>query len=169
MIRSDGVIEMVDYETGIWRDIKGYEGKYQISRTGQVKSLEREIRVRLKNGETFYKIIKERILKPALSRTRYKKYSAICLSKNGVEKSYKIHKLVRSHFKFNPNQKVCGVKPYTKAILQIDKKTGEIITEFKGSCEAERETGIDQSNISNCCAKRKHYKTAGGFVWEYKI
>lgn len=40
----------------IWKDIKGYEGLYQISNLGRVKSLQRK--VKNKNG---YRIIKEKI------------------------------------------------------------------------------------------------------------
>ena len=44
----------------IWKDIKGYEGRYQVSNMGRVKSLERT--VTRKNGLKL--TIRERILKP---------------------------------------------------------------------------------------------------------
>lgn len=47
-------------ETEVWKDIKGYEGLYQVSNMGRVKSLERII-IR-KNGSKMP--VKERILKP---------------------------------------------------------------------------------------------------------
>lgn len=46
--------------TEVWKDIKGYEGRYQVSNMGRVKSLERT--VIKKNGRKQH--IKERILKP---------------------------------------------------------------------------------------------------------
>lgn len=33
--------------------------------------------------------------------------------------------------------------------------------------EAERQTGIDNSQISAVCNHKKNYKTAGGYHWEY--
>lgn len=53
----------------------------------------------------------------------------------------------------------------SKKILQI--KNGKVIAEFYGGREAERETGIKSSNIYACCNKKPHYKTAGGYNWEY--
>lgn len=34
--------------------------------------------------------------------------------------------------------------------------------------EAERCTGINQTNIVSCCKNRKYHKTAGGYIWKYK-
>lgn len=53
----------------------------------------------------------------------------------------------------------------TKTVVQkhID---GSIIKEYNGIGEASRKTGIRCQHISCCCLKK--YKTAGGFVWEYK-
>jgi len=46
--------------TEVWKDIKGYEGLYQVSNRGRVKSLERTVSAR--SGSK--RIIRERILKP---------------------------------------------------------------------------------------------------------
>lgn len=43
----------------------------------------------------------------------------------------------------------------------------ETNTIYKSISEAHRETGADMSAISNCCKKKKRYKTAGGYHWEY--
>ena len=64
----------------IWVDIVGYEGHYQISNDGQVKSL--------KGG-------KERILSPTYNQAGYLK---VCLCKNGTKKNHKIHRLVALAF-----------------------------------------------------------------------
>ena len=60
-----------------------------------------------------------------------------------------------------------GIKhPRSKPVLQLDILTGEVIAEFAGIKEAERVTGIHDSNISkNCRGKRK---SAGGYYWQYK-
>lgn len=75
----------------IWKDVKGYEGLYQVSNLGRVKSLNKEI-IR-KNGvkQTF----KGKILSPAISN---KGYYLIALSNKGKIKTYSIHKLMARTF-----------------------------------------------------------------------
>lgn len=55
----------------------------------------------------------------------------------------------------SPNGK--GVSQYSKA--------GEILNTFKSMSEAYRNTNVDHSDISRCCAGKK--KSAGGFIWKY--
>lgn len=45
-------------------------------------------------------------------------------------------------------------------------KEGEFVSEYFGTREAERQTGIAQQNITACCKGR--LKSAGGFKWMYK-
>lgn len=74
----------------IWRDIEGYEGIYQVSNHGRVRSLDRFI---LKRGFSYF--VKGRILKPKREKDNY---VHICLSKNGIHKYIKIHRLVWGTF-----------------------------------------------------------------------
>lgn len=78
-----------------WKDIEGYEGIYQISNEGKVKSLQREITY--KDGRK--KVIQERILHNFLSDIGY---YHVMLSKNGISKRYKVHRLVAKEFIPNP-------------------------------------------------------------------
>lgn len=49
----------------IWKDIPGYEGRYQVSNMGRVKSLERKVRsVNWYSHKEFWRTVKERILRP---------------------------------------------------------------------------------------------------------
>ena len=79
-----------------WKDIKGYEGLYQISNEGRVKSLQREIVY--KDGRK--KVLEEKILRNILSDLGY---YHVMLSKDGVPKRYKVHRLVAKAFIPNPN------------------------------------------------------------------
>ena len=54
----------------------------------------------------------------------------------------------------------------SKSVLQINKDTNEIITEFPSINEVERQLGISHSNISQCCRGKR--KTCCGFKWQYK-
>ena len=79
----------------IWKDVKDYEGLYQVSNLGRVKSLERKSW----NGYKWF-IKKERILKPRPLKAGYLKVS---LSKDGIVKDFLIHRLVAIAFIPNPN------------------------------------------------------------------
>ena len=79
-----------------WKDIIGYEGLYQISNFGNVKTL---------------KYNKSKLLKGAVNNYGYRQVN---LSRDGVVKSFKIHQLVATHFL---NHVVNG---YQKVINHID-------------------------------------------------
>lgn len=85
-------------EKEVWKDIIGYEGKYQISNYGRVKSLPREKKV----GYVNTYITPEIILKTYKSK---KGYLNITLSKNGKCIDKRNHILVAQHFIPNPNNK----------------------------------------------------------------
>ena len=78
-----------------WRDIKGFEGLYQISSYGRVKSLERTVW----NGKGYYK-------KSEKIRKGYDNgdgYLYVNLCKEGKRKQYRINRLVAMAFIPNPN------------------------------------------------------------------
>jgi len=80
----------------LWKDIEGYEGLYQISVFGDVKSLPK----RVFSGSVYY-WSKERILKPI----RLGNYLGVQLCKNGEHKKHYIHRLVAKAFIPNPLNK----------------------------------------------------------------
>lgn len=80
----------------IWKDIPNYEGYYQVSNIGRVKSLERKVKGK---GE---RLISEKILKPYYTGGGY---DAVALMKNGIKKTSQIHKLVAIAFL---GHKPCG-------------------------------------------------------------
>lgn len=82
----------------IWKDIEGYEGLYQVSTYGNIKSLARP----RKNGNGKCYIQKEKLLKQTFTSTGYKKVE---LYKDGKRKSFKVHRLVAMAFIPNPDNK----------------------------------------------------------------
>jgi hypothetical protein len=76
----------------IWKDVKGYEGIYQVSNLGRVKSLERVI-----DWNNTKKPIKERLLKPSIDSN----YLRVGLCRENKLKSFKIHKLVAIAFLYH--------------------------------------------------------------------
>lgn len=174
----------------IWKDIKGYEGLYQVSNLGRIKSLSN--RSNHKNPI---------LMKQACVLG----YMVVSLTKDSVPKMFKVHRLVASAFIENKENKAdvnhkdgnkknnnvnnlewctaqenvihafkTGLSKAQKGkensrsiiISQIDKNTGKEVNVFYGTREAERKTGIKHSNISRCCKGK--YKSAGGFKWKYK-
>ena len=94
----------INTEVEVWKDIKGYEGLYQVSNMGRVKSLERI--VTKKNGRKYSvkeRILKGRILKASTSQGGYlqvKLYNA-----SGKRKGFFVHRLVCEAFHENPKNK----------------------------------------------------------------
>jgi hypothetical protein len=72
-----------------WKDIKNYEGLYQVSNLGRIKSLIRHYHP------------KEQILNPTLVQG----YFYIILSKNNIHKSFKVSRLTAQTFITNPENK----------------------------------------------------------------
>ena len=83
-------------EEEIWRDIENYEGFYQVSNQGRIKSLDRY--VNSKNGSVQLK--KGKILKPNIDNGGY---LGVSLQFNSKVKFVRIHRLVAITFIPNPN------------------------------------------------------------------
>lgn len=182
----------------IWKDVKGYEGLYQISNYGRLKSFKTDSKGKIlkltdKNGA----------------------YFTIILQGKGVQKrTTRIHRLVAEAFLPNPenlpqvnhidgnkqnnnvnNLEWCTasynvkhslnlhpeqvkkmvyynqhIKP--KPIVQMDLK-GNIIAEFESATVASQQTGVCARNILQMANKTPYKKdhlrkSAGGYKWAFK-
>ncbi len=80
-----------------WKDIVGYEGLYQVSNFGRVKSLER---YRSNHG-------KQQLISESIKSTRKDKqgYLLLDLYKDNKQKTVRVHRLVAEHFLNNPDNK----------------------------------------------------------------
>lgn len=178
-----------------WRDIAGYEGMYQISNLGRVKSLERQMKLNLNKDKNMIK--KEKILKPGKTGIK-RNYLGVELLKNSKQKHKYIHRLVAETFIPNPNnykevnhkdentlnncasnlewcdtkyninygqRTLKATKKLSKPIIQLDLENN-LIKEWDSMRNASRNLNINISNISRCC--KGEFKTAGGYIWKYK-
>lgn len=173
-----------------WKPIKDFEGIYEVSNNGEVRSLNHK----RKNKNGFY-IQKGKILKCGINtKTGYK---MISLSKDGISKTKYIHKLVAETFLDNPNNYECinhkdenklnnnvdnlefCTKKYncrygnrnkkiaeklSKKINQYDLE-GNFIKTWDSSVQIERIININQRNVCLCCKGKR--KTVGGYIWSY--
>lgn len=172
----------------MWKAVKGYEGLYDVSNFGRVRSL-----------------INNKILKPDIGL-----YKVVTLYKNKQRKRFYIHRLVAFSFienkenkpmvnhidgnKLNNNVsnlewctcqennkhaflkglnkgsygmlgKTGKLNKKSKIVLQYD-LDGNFIKEWYGLSEIERKLNISSTNIWACCkGKRKKSK---GYIWKYK-
>ena len=164
----------------IWKEVKGYEGLYQVSNLGRIKR-------HFKNG-------KENILNGKIDKDGY---IEVILSKNQNKKYCRLHRLVACAFISNPDDKaevnhkdrnkrnndVCnlewvtpsenvrhtfltGRKIRTRAVVQYNKNM-ELVAEFDSLKEASKKIKLKQNNISTCCNGKQ--KTVGGYIWRYKV
>lgn len=162
----------------IWRDVKGYEGKYQVSNLGRVKSL------------NYNRTGVERVLKKQLDKDGYE---CLMLAKNGKYKTCKVHRLVAEAFIPNPdglpcvnhkdecknnnivtNLEWCSVA-YNNAygthgdiskvsVFQYSKEYN-LVSSYPSVRDMERITGYDHATISKCCNGKRNQ--AYGYLWSY--
>lgn len=164
----------------IWKDIKGYEGLYQVSNFGRIKSLPK------KRNSKFTE--KEIILKLFENTSGYIQTN---LWKNKKGKNFLVHKLVAEAFISNnynfpyinhkdenkqnnrvDNLEWCTAKYNSNYGTRNSRLSSPVICielnkTYNSIKEASKDLNIQQAHISGCCAKRKHYITAGGYHWQY--
>lgn len=178
----------------IWKDIPEYEGLYQVSNLGRVKSLGRYVKRRgalmWKNGTVLH------------AGKDNKGYMTVVLYSDGCKKTVKVHRLVALVFVKNIDKKqqinhINGNKADNRVEnlewcsqsenMQHAWQTGlqgrthkkndlksikigqysldeQLVNVFPSMMEAERQTGINSSSISR--SVRKGCK-AGGYIWKY--
>ena len=166
----------------VWKDIPSYEGKYQISNKGRVKSLPR--------NEKFCKRSEEVILKAFACGSGYQE---VILRNNGKRKPKLIHRMVAEAFVPNPAGKgevnhkdgnkdnnehsnlewvtpkenikhaydVLEHKRLGRKVLCVETK--EVFDSLKDAADKK---GLQLSLIWKCCNGKQH--TTGGYHWAYK-
>lgn len=82
----------------LWKDIKGYEGCYQVSNLGRIKSLDR-----MTNNQYGEYFMKGRILKNSIIKD--KGYCRVSLNNGNGKISKRVHRLVAEAFIPNPENK----------------------------------------------------------------
>lgn len=171
-----------------WRDIKGYEGLYQVSNLGRVKSLKRIVRA----GKNKQRIVNGKILSPWKTSHGY---LSVSLGRNN---KFAVHRLVAIAFIENPhnypdvnhkdenktnnileNLEWCNhsynalygtcqerlLNHKRKSVAMINKDTNQIIQVFDSMKTAMEQTGINKVTISMVC--RGLRRIGSGYIWKY--
>lgn len=167
-----------------WKDIVGYEQKYQVSDCGNVRSLDYKHTGTAQN------------LKPVVTSCGY---LIVCLYKNGKHQNHYVHRLVADAFCDNTkgyaeinhkdenktnnhasNLEWCtrkenlnwgtwkerSAKGHYKAVVQVDAETGREIATFESITKAAHTLNINKANIVACCKHKLN--TCGGYGWRYE-
>lgn len=172
----------------VWKDITDYEGLYQVSNLGRVRSLGRYI-----NPNQY---LEERILKHRLNKNGYYRVN---LYKNNIHKTICIHQLVALVFIDNPNEYKCinhkdenklnnrvdnlewcttkynnnygtariRASQHTKKPIEQYTLDGVFIRRYDGIVDANKELGLKKNDSRIGACLRKRDKTACNFIWKY--
>ena len=81
-----------------WKPISGYEGLYEVSSFGRVRSLDRVVKKKCRGGQTAVCLYNGKLLKLATNCN----YLTVQLNKNGTGKTHAVHRLVARAFIPNP-------------------------------------------------------------------
>lgn len=173
-----------------WRDVKGYEGFYQVSNVGRIRSLDRIVNSNHSNKRKS----KGRILKATKDRYGYL-YVVFCV--RNKRKTEKVHRIVANSFIQNPQNKeqvnhlneiktdnrVQNLEWATASennnygigqIRRVEKRNkptiqysldGELLKKWRSASDAGRTLGIDISGICKCC--RGTLESIKGYRWSY--
>ena len=175
-----------------WKDVKGYEGVYQVSNLGRVRSLDHYV----KTGHNGKRLSRGKVLKQDLTCNGY---LFIKTSKKYKSKHLAVHRLVAKAFIENPkdlpdvnhkdetkhnniatNLEWCNnsynalygtcqqrlTKYKQKPVEMVDKQTKNVVGVFNSMKEASETLSICKEQISAVCRGKR--KTAGGYIWRYK-
>lgn len=127
-------------DTEIWKDIAGYEGYYQVSNLGKIRSLDRYV---TGGGGRGLQKVKGRMMK---LQTREFGHVDILLRKNGPEERLWVHRLVASAFIDNPQN------------LPI---VGHLDNDPSNNCVSNLEWCTQQRNIQHCIASGRFRPSIG--------
>ena len=164
-----------------WRDIEGYEGLYQVSNLGRVKSIVTNkflipydtgfgylsVKIHNKNLKVHRLVAKAFIPNPD---------NLPCVNhKSEIRSENYVDNLEWCDYKYNNNYCTLNKRKadtqtngkHSKPVCQLT-LDNKLVKEWPSVAEVERTLGYNHSNIVSCCNGTYGFKTAYGYKWEYK-
>lgn len=168
--------------TNVWKDIKGYEGKYQVSYEGEIRRI-------YKNGKT-------KIITPYIRKSQKSNVLFVGLTKDGKKKEIFVHKLVAEAFLRKPKKgeviyhvnglkqdnystnlkyidrkklgKMTGAQSRRKGVVKIN-SNGEMVDFYSSARQAARKNFMSyQTLIDRCNRKVKSALAPDGFAYAWE-
>lgn len=175
----------------VWKPVPGYEGLYEVSNMGRVRSLPRVIRQDSGVGNLYDYHHKGKVLKQYFVPTghctlhlcgkRFYVHRLVAMAfipnpdnlpcvnhKDENPKNNNVENLEWCTFEYNVNYGSCRAKigkHFWVPVIATDKDDKEHY--FSSMREAEEKTGVNFRNIVACCKKKPRHLTAGGYRWRY--
>ena len=169
----------------IWKDVEGFEGLYQVSNDGRIKSFKQWKRAGCPQ---------EFILKPSISNAGYLQ---VTLYKDHIRSKFLVHRLVASAFVQNPsnlphinhldenkrnnraenlewctaaynnNYGTARFRAILSSSMMVDQylPSGQFLARYVCIAVASEITGIPKNRIKSCCIGE--CLSGNGFVWKY--
>lgn len=159
-------------ENEIWKDIKGYENKYQVSNLGNVRNKKTKkqlykdwnrtndylfVKLGRKNKKYIHRLVYETF-------EGFKNNKSIINHKNSNKKDNRLENLEECTYTYNLIYAYYNRERKLKPVKQYS-TNGVLLNTYITGKEASQKTGVSGSGICNCCKKKA--KTAGGFIWRY--
>ena len=178
----------------VWRPVVGWEGLYEVSSHGQVRSLDRVVEKLEWNGKKYQILYRGKILAQSLKSIGY---CEVTLYLDGKYKTFKVHRLVAEAFIPNPDNLPCvnhkdecksnnhadnlewcshyynnhykdrmerAAKSKSRPIEQLS-LTGEHIAFFPSSAIAIRTLNMKSNHL--CSVLTGNRKSTYGYRWRY--
>ena len=160
------------YDNEIWKDIKGYEGLYQVSNLGNVrnKKTKKHLYKNFNNVNNYLFVNLGRKNKKYIHRLVYETFkgfknkNSIINHINSDKRDNGLNNLEECNYSYNLIYAYYHGERKLKPVSQFS-LNGVLIDTYITGKEASEKTGVSRSGICNCCKGK--IKQAGGFIWKY--
>lgn len=168
-----------------WLPVVGYEGFYEVSDYGNVRSVDRTFIGRNHNCDSFEVRIRGKVLKPLRKRNGYMQVN---LYRDGQVRSCAVHRLVMEAFcgaseltvnhinEDKADNRLCNLEYMTtgenvrysraRPVESYNLSTGETVKSYPSEIDV-RDDGFDSGAVGKCALKRPRYYSHHGLGWRF--
>lgn len=167
----------------VWKPIPGYDGLYEASNFGRIRSLDKVVRsARSRSGE---RTRRGRVLKQKRTQSGY---MVIGLTKDGTQRTHRVHRLVMAAFhgpsvltvnhinEIRDDNHLKNLEYMTcrenirhsrcRPVESYDLNTGKTVKQYSSGIDTEAD-GFNVGAVLHCCHHDKSYHTHHGYGWRF--